>query len=726
MAVSEERISLNTQTFYEFGPFRLDPGERVLLRDDRPTPLPPKAFDLLVVMVERAGRLVTKEDLLKEVWQGTFVEDANLTYTVSLLRKALGDDAEPHAFIETVSKRGYRFKGAVTRGSHEEPAVESRARRSAIWLLGSVVVMLLLAFASWVAVHRREPDTFLRLALIPPPGVTVENAQISPDGLRIAFIGREGDTGKMWSLTTRLWVQRLDSTDASALPGTESASSPFWAPDSQTIAFIAGGELKKMNVSGGPAEKLSPVTAFAGGSWGRAGVILIRTAPFEPISQIPASGGAPVPVTKVGPSGKDQHLWPHFLPDGRHFLYVVHSDDKTRSGLYSGSLDSIEVNRRLLDVETPAIYGAPGYLLYSRDGSMVAQPFDLTRLEFTGVASPIAYDREYVSRFGPPVFWTTRRGYPGLGSLIPSVFGAAIFSASDTGRLSYSLFEPYQYQFAWFDRGGKALGNVGEPGAFSTFDLSADGKRVVVARGKTDRVNLWLLDLERVAFTQVTFNDAFEFDPRWGPDGRTIAWTSTKDGVRRIMQRTLDGQETEVIRPGVLHDWSPDGRYLIYGWDGRFALSLFPEKKQIPLFLGAQPKGGEQASFSKDGHLIAYSSQASGRFEVFVQAFPPAGEPQQVSVNGGVQPVWRQDGRELYYLGLDGTLFAVDVDGKTLKLTEPRSLFRAPVGPLRVEIEQYATVDGQRFLFLTPVTRQQRPINVIINWPAAIKAQSRP
>jgi eukaryotic-like serine/threonine-protein kinase len=674
LATSAERISLNTQTFYEFGPFRLDPGERVLLRDDSPTSLPPKAFDLLVVMVERAGRLVTKEDLLNEVWQGTFVEEANLTYTVSLLRKALGDDAEPHAFIETVSKCGYRFKGPVTRGSHEEPAVESRARRPAIWLFGSVVVVLLLAFASWLVVHRPEPDpstALLRLALTPPPSVTVENAQISPDGQRVAFIGREGEVGRVWALTTRLWVQRLDSTDASALPGTESAASPFWAPDSQTIAFLVEGQLKKINVSGGPAETLSPVVALSGGSWGRAGVILIRTGPFEPISQIPASGGAPVPVTKVDPSGKDQHFWPHFLPDGRHFLYVVHSDEKTRSGLYVGSLDSIEVKRRLLDVETPAIYGAPGYLLYSRDGSIVAQPFDLTRLEFAGIASPIAYDREYASRFGPPVFLTTRRGYPGLGVLATyGVFGVAIFSASDTGRLSYSLFEPYQYQFAWFDRGGKPLGYVGEPGALSTFDLSADGKRVIVARGKANSVNLWRLDLERGAFTQVTFGDALELDPRWGPDGR-FAWTSTKDGVRRIMQRGLDGKETEVIRPGILHDWSPDGRYLIYVWDGRFALPLFGERKKIPLFSGAQAKSGDQASFSRDGRLIAYSSQASGRFEVYVQVFPPAGEPQQVSVDGGVQPVWRQDGRELYYLGLDGSLFAVDVDGTTSSSVSP-------------------------------------------------------
>jgi DNA-binding winged helix-turn-helix (wHTH) protein len=730
LAASEERILLIAQTFYEFGPFRLDPAERVLLRDGNPVSLPPKAFDFLVVMVERAGRLVTKEDLLNEVWQGTFVEEANLTYTVSLLRKALGDDAEPHAFIETVSKRGYRFKGPVTRGSHEEPAVESRARRPAIWLVGLVVLMLVLAFPSWLVVHRRRPETsseLLRLALTPPPGVTVENAQISTDGQRIVFVGREGagDVGLGRPLSKKLWIQRLDSTDASALPGTEGAMNPFWAPDSQNVAFWMAGQLRRINVTGGPTETLGPAIPGAGGSWNRSGVILFGKDFFGPLYQISASGGTPVAVTRLDKPGKDQQIWPQFLPDGRHFLYVIRSDDKVRSGLYIGSLDSTDVKRRLLDVDTPAIYREPGYLLYSRDGAIVAQRFDVTRWQLFGEATPVAYAREYATRFGPPQFLPASRSpHPLLSQPFTiGIFGAAILSASETGRLAYSLFEPFQYQFAWFDRSGKALGTVGDPGVFNSFDLSADGKRVIVARGKGDSVNLWVLDLERQTFSQVTFGDAIDFDPRWGPDGR-IAWDSTTD-IRRVMKGGLDRQEPVASKAvGFLDDWSPDGRFLIYRNGGRFALSLVGESTPVRL---SSDTLGDQSTVSKDGRLVAFWSAESGRGEVYVQVFSTTGDKQQVSPSGGVQPVWRDDGGELYYLGLDGMLYAVAValDGTRVKLGQPRVLFKAPIGTVRPDIEQYATNDGQRFLFLTPVARQQRPIDVIINWPAAIKSQSQ-
>jgi len=725
--VSEERISLNTQTFYEFGPFRLDPRERALLRNGDSVPLPPKAFDFLVVMVERAGRLVTKDDLLKEVWEGTFVEEGNLTYTVSLLRKALGDDDEPHAFIETVAKRGYRFKGAVTRGSHEEPAVESRAGRSTRWLFGAVALMLFVSFASWVVVRPREPaETPLRLGLTPPPSVTVENAQISPDGKLMAFVGREGDAGKVWDLSKRLWIQRLDSTEATPLAGTEGAVNPFWAPDSHNLAFftVLPGELKRINVAGGPVQTLAEARAGAGsGSWSRAGVVVFSKNFLEPLYQVAASGGTAVPVTKLEQPGKDQHIWPQFLPDGRHFLYVIRSEDKARSGLYLGSLDSIEVKRRLRDDDIPAIYREPGYLLYARDGAIVAQRFDVTRLEVSGEATPIAYASEYAARFGPPRFLPSSRAFRGVGpQILLGMFGAAIFSASDTGILSYSLFEPYQHQFGWFDRSGKALGAVGVQGIYNSFDLSADGKRVILARGKNETVNLWELDLERGGFSQKTFGNAIELDPRWGPDGR-FAWTSTKDDVRRVVLRGLDGQETDGPNPGLAMDWSRDGRFLIYWWNGLHALPLLDERKQ-PTRL---TEFGDQATVSKDGRLITYSSPESGRSEVYVQVFSSTGERQQASLDGGAQPVWREDGRELYYLGLDGMLFAVAVDDtKGLKLDLPRPLFRAPIGTLRTDIEQYATNDGKRFLFLTPVPRQPRPIDVIVNWAAAVKPQRRP
>ena len=201
------------------------------MRDGNPVPLPPKAFDLLVVLVERAGRLVTKDELLKAVWPGTFVEEANLPYTVSLLRKALGDDGEPYQFIETVSKRGYRFKGAVARGGQEEPAVAPPPRRQLTWLLAAVVVASLLGLAAWIVTQEREPGPAplpTRLSLVPPRGVIVENAQISPDGRRIAFVGRKGDQRMLWIQT----IQALNDTEAAPLVGTEGAVNPFWSPDS--------------------------------------------------------------------------------------------------------------------------------------------------------------------------------------------------------------------------------------------------------------------------------------------------------------------------------------------------------------------------------------------------------------------------------------------------------------------------------------------------------------
>ena len=306
------------------------------------------------------------------------------------------------------------------------------------------------------------------------------------------------------------------------------------------------------------------------------------------------------------------------------------------------------------------------------------------------------------------------------------IVGAAIFSASETGRLAYSLFEPYQYQFVWFDRSGKPLGTVGDPGVFYSFDLSEDGKRLIVARAKNNTVNLWLLDLERGPLSQVTFGDAIEFDPRWGPGDR-IAWDSTKDGVRQLMQGGLDGQKPIARKEhGFLDDWSADGRFLLYradsGPDALFAVPLFGESSPIPL-----AAAGDEASFSKDGRLVACYSGESGRGEVYVQGFPPTSPKQQVSANGGVQPVWGRDG-ELYYLGLDGMLYAVTVvvDGARVKLGQPRVLFKTPIDTVRPDVEQYATTDGHRFLFLTPVARQQRSIDVILNWPAAIKLQTRP
>jgi len=743
-------MSLMRQGLYEFGPFRLNPPERLLLRDGQPVALPPKAYDLLVTLVAHTGRLVTKEELLKAVWPGTFVEEANLSYTVSLLRKALGDDSEPSRYIETVPKRGYRFNGAVVvapdvaRGP-EEPVTGSLLRRRVSWLIGALVVLSLVALVPFLVTSLREKDaspTVARLALVPPKGVTVENAQISPDGRRMAFTGREavktenegGRRAAPQAQSTRLWVQALDSTAAYPLSGTEGAVNAFWAPDSQQLAFNVDAALKKIDLSGGAPQTLCQGTNVAG-TWSRAGVILFQTgAGDQALSRVSASGGVPLPATRLDSSRRElSHSSPHFLPDGRHFLYVVRSAEKKWSGLYLGSLDSSE-SKRLLDTETAAIYTVPGHLLFSRDGAIVAQPFDMASLELKPEVIPIALDADYQARVGLTQFSTSSRAVPGFGRLsgavdaMSSLFGAAVFSASETGLLAYSLVEPNQYQFGWFDRRGVPLEDIGPPAPYFTFDLSQDGRRLVVSRAKIDRSNLWLFDLDRNVASQITFGRAFESTPRWGPDGRRlIANAVPENQARRIVEIGLDGHQSVVLDQNVFFDdWSRDGRFLLYRSPPAElrVLSLFGDRRSILVRQGTAGRI-DQSRFAPDGRTIAYHSSESGRLEVYVTRFPPTGEQSQVSADGGVQPVWRRDSRELYYLDPNGMIFAVEIEPTNLEPAAPRPLFRAPVGTVRADVEQYATVDGNRFLIMKPIEQPPRPISVIVNWPATINGQRR-
>ena len=388
---------------HEFGSFRLDSAERLLLRAGQPMSLTPKAFDLLVYLVERHGRLVTKQELLSAVWPDTFVEETNLTYTVSALRKALGDGQDGEQLIQTVPTRGYRFVAPITReenssisSSSETPARSRPAlvRRIGIAALAVAVIAIL---AALVRDSREATDPLAHHRFtIPLPDSAVDGispeeripvAQISPDGRRVAFIVRSV-SGR---LASRIWLQRLDDLRADEITGSEGALSLFWAPDSQQLGFFTRGAVKKLRVSNDTVQTLCDPcepAGFGSGAWSRSGLILFPSEDGRLLG-IRDGGGEPEAITSVDESrGELRHMSPRFLPDGHSFLYVIRNVDASRSGLYVGQVGSAEP-RLLFQGEQPAIYAAPGYLLFNRAGHLLARPFDLARLEFSGDPIPL-------------------------------------------------------------------------------------------------------------------------------------------------------------------------------------------------------------------------------------------------------------------------------------------------------------------------------------------------
>jgi DNA-binding winged helix-turn-helix (wHTH) protein/Tol biopolymer transport system component len=738
-------MSLSGHDFYDFGPFRLDPSERLLLRGGQPVAIPPKAYDLLMTLVARAGRLVTKEDLLKEVWPETFVEEANLSYTVSAIRKALGDESEPYRYIETIPKRGYRFKESVAAsGRSVDERTPKRLRNRRFNLLAVTGLVLLLVIAAWILMsssNNEHRSSVVRLTLTPPEGVTVQNVQVSPDGRRVAFVGVDGletDNGSERPRardqhTRRLWVQELDSTAAHPLPGTEGAVNPFWAPDGQRLGFNADAALKTIDLRPGVVRRLCRATNAAA-SWSRDGSILFQSgAVDQPLFLVSDAGGDPAPATRLDATRHElSHAFPYFLPDGRQFLYVVNSLEKQWSGVYVGSLGS-PVTHRLLDVDTGAIYAKSGHLLYSRDGVIVAQSFDATRLALKGKPIPIVQDsNSYGNR--PIEFSPASRAVPGFGALfgatnnMDQLFGTAVFSQSDTGLIAYAVFDPDLYQLEWFNRGGSAIGYVGTPATVQTFDLSSDAGQLAITQLKAGRANLWLYDLSRNVPMQISFANAFESNPRWRAGAHRIVLSSVaQTGQRRVVEIGLNGQQTTILDENVfLDDVSRDGRLLLYRSPQTRELkarSLSGDHATLMLHRWQQGARLDQSRFSPDGRWVAYNSDESGNFQVYVTPFPPTGERWQMSVAGGVQPIWRRDSRELYYLDHQSVLVAVEIDPANGHPGASRPLFRAPVGTIQDGVEQYATVDGARFLVMKALERRQRPINVVVDWPAIMSAQ---
>jgi eukaryotic-like serine/threonine-protein kinase len=598
--------------------------------------------------------------------------------------------------------------------------VKPRARATYLWAafaILSTVVALTLA-----AMHFREMPAeaqAVRFQIHAPEKVsfTVGGMALSPDGRRLAFVGAHAD-GR-----TSLRVRALDSLTAHELPGTEGSLFPFWSPDSRFIGFFAASKLKKIEASGGPPLTLCDVPGGfgLGGSWSRDGVIIFSGAISSggnSLFRVPQSGGAPTPLAPPDRSrGEFAYVRPWFLPDGRRFLY-----HEPNNGIHLGTLDGKNLKRLVTAMQAGAYAPASvktenGHLLFLRDGTLMAQPLDLKHFDLAGEAFPVAEQVGYARAQG-------------------------FFTVSANGVLAYrSAYASGNHQLTWFDREGRSAGILGTAADYNDLAFSPDGRRIAVTKRDPQTGNdVWLVDLARGVFTKFTFNPAHDGYPVWSPDGSRLVFLSNRDGRSDLYEKDTGGNADEKPllntdaseRP---YDWSADGRFLVYGvQDAKtrmdlWVLPLEGERKPVPFLVTQYSERQAQFSPGPAGapRWLAYSSDESGRYEVYVQPFPAGSRKFQISTGGGNQPRWRRDGRELYYMSAEGKLMAVEVKtSPEFEHAVPKELFETQVygrGSIVGPDSGYAVApDGKRFLIITQSEqRAAEPITVVLNWQAAVK-----
>ena len=594
------------------------------------------------------------------------------------------------------------------------PVIARRKGRERIaWVLAVLATAGLIGLAArdWRRSSARAPVArFSVLApvktMFTPPG-ELSSAQmaLSPDGRTLAFVANASGGRPL------LWLRPLDSFDAVPLAGTEDALHPFWSPDGRAIGFFTPTSLKRVEASGGTPQRLCDAVAGRGGSWSREGVIVFAHSSPTPLFRVPDTGGESQPATDFDAArGDDRHRYPSFLPDGKRFLFWSRSSKPQHTGIYVASLDS---RKARLIVKSDAMGGyAAGYLLTVQQGMLVAYPFDEESAQVRGNPVRVA---EGVLTGNPP--------------------GYAPFSVTDT-TMAYSAPWAKSRQLSWFDRSGRRLGTVGEPADYSTPRLSPDEKRIAVAireEGKTN-TDIWIFDSIRTTWSRLTFDPAAERAPLWSPDASRIVFTSASRGILDLYEKPASGSGEPRIAVSSLSDkfptdWTRDGRFLVYhafgGGSSTWDIWAAPTDGGKPLELFASKFTEAHGRVSPDGRWIAYASDESGRFEIYVTQFPQRRGRWQISTAGGSQPWWRGDGKELFYLGPEQTLMSVPVrPGDAFEAAVPTGLFRANFPTLVPAFwpNYCATADGQRFLVSELVPEAVvSPINVVLNWTAGLK-----
>ena len=586
------------------------------------------------------------------------------------------------------------------------PSVSHRERLA--WAAAALLALAVIAelFAVSYFSVRPAPSVTSRFKIELPPDTSMGAAPtephlaVSPDGRYVVF--------RLLSATgvPRLWLRPIGSLIAQEIPGTEvylPSPNPFWSPDSRYIGFFNSRKLLKVPAGGGPPQVLCDTPSpRGGGTWNRDDVILFERA--GELHRVSATGGASTVVRTPDKSkGEISFGWPSFLPDGRHFIYVAVNSDPALTQLRVGALDSSTGDRSLFTTTSRTMYANPNHLIFVKDDALMAQPFDPVKLSLSGAAFPVAEQ---------------------VGS---SPSGDAAFGVSANGVLVYRPATPaVTNDLVWFDRTGKNLGILAAAGAQVGPVMSPDQRHVLIQRRDVPWSDLWLIDLLRGTYSRLTSDPAQDSTGAFSPDSSQIAYASNRRGEWGVYVRTATGGAEQLLHKvgGIemlVTDWSPDGKTLLFnprssdtGFD-IWALSMTGERKAYPVL--TQKYDEFKPGFSPDGRWIVYASDETGRAEVYVQAFPPSGVKWQVSVNGGIFPIWSRDGKEIVFVTPDRKVMAVDVNvGASFAASVPRPLFQG------ARSTQFAmSADSQRFLIPQAArTVDRAPLQAVLNWASDI------
>jgi Tol biopolymer transport system component/predicted Ser/Thr protein kinase len=579
-----------------------------------------------------------------------------------------------------------------------------KVRERLAWALATV--FLVTTVTAIVGYLRRapQPGSAVRFEIGPPASTSFGDwiaQRVSPDGRMIAFGAQDVSGQPAW------WVRALDSFETRRLVGVGGfIFTPVWSPDSRTLVWVDESKVRRIDITGGPSEIVCSVQTQGGVTVNGEEIFLANSPKDGPLLRFAANHCAPEEATKLDRSKHFSHAWPFFLPDGRHFLYSALAADKNHQ-IWAASLDSPEARLVLQNASRPA-YVEPGYLLFSRHGILLAQPFDWKSMRVSGEAVRLQEEQ----------------------LMFTDLYGMANFSASDTGVLVYQLQPEMRSQLYWFDRGGRQLAAVfGEPEALADTRLSPDGKNLIAARydPSTHMSDLWMYRLDRATWTRLTSSPIPGSQLAvWSPDGSRIVYGALPpSGPPQSNLYTVSssgGSSEPLLETGedkVPTDWSPDGRFVLfelYRLDAGADLWLLEVAtgKLSPL---VQARADQvQGRFSPDGNSLAYVSNESGRPEVYLQAVT-GGSRIQVSTGGGSRPRWRHDGREIYYTTPDSKLMVADfTPTATHDVGVPRVLFTLPRGA------DYDVARDGRFLVNLPlITPAQNRLSVVVNWPAELK-----